>query len=82
MSKKNNLNFNNLNCQTSISKLYNLNYNSDYIIYKIKQKGTKCTVESEVGCLVHKTNQVQGDGGVDTRHQHLGETAMQKGRIW
>jgi hypothetical protein len=39
MSIKNNLSFNNLGCQTYTSKLYNLNYNSDYIIYKVKQIG-------------------------------------------
>jgi hypothetical protein len=41
MSKKNNLNFNNVDCQTFTSRLYNLNYNPDYIIYKLKQTGPK-----------------------------------------
>jgi hypothetical protein len=35
--KKNNLSFNNLCCQTFTSRLYNLNCNLDYIIYKLKQ---------------------------------------------
>jgi hypothetical protein len=38
MSQKNNLSFNNLGCQISTYKLYNLNYNLDYIVYKLKQK--------------------------------------------
>jgi hypothetical protein len=37
MSKKNNLTFNNLDYQIPTPKLYNLNYNLNYIIYKVKQ---------------------------------------------
>jgi hypothetical protein len=37
MSKKNNLSFNNLGYQISIFRLYNINHNTDYIIYKLKQ---------------------------------------------
>jgi hypothetical protein len=46
--KKNNLSFNNLGCQTFTSRLYNLNYNPDYIIYKLKQIGPKYLRWSEI----------------------------------
>jgi hypothetical protein len=36
MPKKNNLTFSNLGYQTSTFRLYNLNYNLDYIIYQLK----------------------------------------------
>jgi hypothetical protein len=39
---ENNLNYNNLDCQTSTSRLYNLNYNPDYTIYKLKQTCPNC----------------------------------------
>jgi hypothetical protein len=37
MSNKNNLSSNNLDYQTYTPRLYNLNYNLNYIIYKLKQ---------------------------------------------
>jgi hypothetical protein len=46
MSEKNNLTFNNLDYQTSTSRLYNINYNLDYMIYKLKQTCTKYVIGS------------------------------------
>jgi hypothetical protein len=58
MSKKNNPNYNNLDCQTSTSRLYNLNYNLDYIIYKLKQTGPKYPLTEKLKCST------AGEGGV------------------
>jgi hypothetical protein len=44
MSKNNNLSFNNLGYQISTSRLYNLNYNLNYIIYKLKHTDAKLPV--------------------------------------
>jgi hypothetical protein len=44
MFKKNNLCY-----QTSASRLYNLNYNLDYIIYNLKQTFPNCHILAPVG---------------------------------
>jgi hypothetical protein len=46
--RKNKLSFNNIGCQIFTSKLYNLNYNLNYIIYKLKQTYSYYTAQ----CLI------------------------------